>query len=78
MLKKKVRESVFGKSQVDVSRQLPRLDICSERMDADRMRSNVPDVEDDEFVTPRESFDSSGKKTARRPHNQKDSTKITR
>ena len=40
-------------------------------MDVDRMHSNVPDEEDDEFVTPRECFDSSGKKIARRPHNQK-------
>ncbi|KAL1805756.1 hypothetical protein ACET3Z_028824 [Daucus carota] len=71
LLKKKVRGSVFSKSQVEVSRQLPRLDIRSERMDVDRMHSNVPDEEDDEFVTPRECFDSSGKKIARRPHNQK-------
>lgn len=33
-------------------------------MDADRMRRSAPDEEDDEFVTPLERFDSSGKKTA--------------
>ncbi|KAL1831688.1 hypothetical protein ACET3Z_001339 [Daucus carota] len=33
-------------------------------MDAERMRRSAPDEEEDEFVTPLERFDSSGKKTA--------------
>ncbi|KAL1802555.1 hypothetical protein ACET3Z_031202 [Daucus carota] len=66
LLRKKVSGSVFGKSQGEVSTPVPRLDIRNERMDADKMRVSVPDEEDDEFVTPREGFDSSGKKTAGR------------
>ena len=59
-----MRGSVFAKSPGEVATPLPRLDIRRKRMDADRMRRSAPDEEDDEFVTPLERFDSSGKKTA--------------
>ncbi|KAL1827232.1 hypothetical protein ACET3Z_005644 [Daucus carota] len=45
----------------------PRLDIRREMMDADSMLMSDSLEEDDEFETPREHFDSSGKKTAQQP-----------
>ena len=64
LLKKKVSGSVIGKSLGEVLTPLPRLEIRSERMDADQLRKNASDEEDDDFMTPEECFDSSGKKTA--------------
>ena len=62
LLKKKVRGSVIGKSPSEVTTPLPRLDIHRERMEADQMRQNASDEEDD-FMTPEECFKSSGKKS---------------
>ena len=64
LLKKKIRGSVFGKSQVEGSTLRPSLDIRSERMEADRMLMRDHLEEDDEFVIPREHFSSSAKKAA--------------
>ena len=52
------------KAPGEVPTPLPRLDIRRERMEADQMRRSAADEEDDEFMTPEERFDSSGKKTA--------------
>ena len=73
LLRKNVSGSVFDKSQGEVSTPVPRLDICNERMDVDKMRASVPDEEDDDFVTPREGFDSSGNQE----HVQNEKTTIT-
>ena len=64
LLKKKVRGSVIGKSPSEVTTPLPRLDIHRERMEADQMRQNASDEEEDDFMTPEECFNSSGKKSA--------------
>ena len=64
LLKKKVRGSVIGKSTGEVPTQLPRLDIRRERMEADQLRWTASDEVDDDFMTPLECFDSSGKKAA--------------
>ncbi|KAL1831416.1 hypothetical protein ACET3Z_001067 [Daucus carota] len=64
LLKKKVRGSVIGKSPSEVTTPLPRLDIRRERMEADQMRQNGLDEEEDDFMTPAECFNSSGKKSA--------------
>ena len=62
LLKKKVGRKVIADYPSEGSTPRPRLDIRREMMDADSMLMSDSLEEDDEFETPREHFDSSGKK----------------
>ena len=63
-LKKNKRGEASIKSPGEVATPVNRLDIRSEWLDAERMRRSSGAKEDDDFMTPQERFDSSGKKIA--------------
>ena len=62
LLRKKVRGKVIVDNAGKLSAPWPRLDIRSERMDADELSRSESLEEDDEFMTPGEHLAALGRK----------------